>query len=430
MSPPAHDDPHQLQRKRRVGKACDLCRVKKSKCDGKKPCSRCIADNKLCVFTKKKSKEKAHPAGYIELLETRIDLLTRSLLKIVLLAEPHIPFLQHLMELAKLDPATQVLPASEDSTFDQVSSVPINDVVAYLISNFDLLADQPLLWPDAIDAAANLLQSNVLSASQLFSRHDSELASEESTIDRRELPEHASLEKKEDPPPSGNTSPRIKTEAILPPQARAFPMHSRTNLSALIQSADDFSGFINESRSWQNFSMNGFLNSPQLESAAGLDPMTLASSEMFPQRTNLLFLNNSRGVTGLQLSLSSLSHRLENQNLDDNQRPSVRRQVSIKGLKSLAKRRNSGHVHKPPVHPHSSSSLGTLTSLLSNNANTFNFPQELAGQLPQLDLTPPQLQLADEFDGSLFLQELPSMQTPGVSSYIDEVTNPPSTYLS
>lgn len=36
--------------RKRVCKACDRCRLKKSKCDGATPCSRCTADNAICVF--------------------------------------------------------------------------------------------------------------------------------------------------------------------------------------------------------------------------------------------------------------------------------------------------------------------------------------------------------------------------------------------
>ena len=36
--------------RKRVCKACDRCRLKKSKCDGSSPCSRCKADNAICVF--------------------------------------------------------------------------------------------------------------------------------------------------------------------------------------------------------------------------------------------------------------------------------------------------------------------------------------------------------------------------------------------
>ncbi|KAK4990663.1 Fluconazole resistance protein 1 [Elasticomyces elasticus] len=56
--------------RKRVGKACDRCRMKKSKCDGNQPCARCQADNAICVFgERKKSRDKVYPKGYVEVLE-------------------------------------------------------------------------------------------------------------------------------------------------------------------------------------------------------------------------------------------------------------------------------------------------------------------------------------------------------------------------
>ncbi|KAL2836787.1 hypothetical protein BJY01DRAFT_221598 [Aspergillus pseudoustus] len=50
--------------RKRVCKACDRCRLKKSKCDGAKPCGRCRADNTLCVFgERKKAHDKVYPKG-------------------------------------------------------------------------------------------------------------------------------------------------------------------------------------------------------------------------------------------------------------------------------------------------------------------------------------------------------------------------------
>lgn len=64
--------------RKRVCKACDRCRLKKSKvflllalraqadrqCDGANPCSRCRADNAICVFgERKKAHDKVYPKG-------------------------------------------------------------------------------------------------------------------------------------------------------------------------------------------------------------------------------------------------------------------------------------------------------------------------------------------------------------------------------
>ncbi|EFR02655.1 hypothetical protein MGYG_05652 [Nannizzia gypsea CBS 118893] len=56
--------------RKRVGKACDRCRLKKSKCDGDLPCARCSADNVVCVYgERKRTHDKTYPKGYVELLE-------------------------------------------------------------------------------------------------------------------------------------------------------------------------------------------------------------------------------------------------------------------------------------------------------------------------------------------------------------------------
>jgi len=44
--------------------------MKKSKCDGASPCSRCQTDNTICVFgERKKTHDKKYPHGYTEMLE-------------------------------------------------------------------------------------------------------------------------------------------------------------------------------------------------------------------------------------------------------------------------------------------------------------------------------------------------------------------------
>lgn len=66
--------------RKRVCKACDRCRLKKSKCDGSSPCTRCKADNAICVFgERKKSQDKVYPKGYVEMLEQQQTQLVAGL---------------------------------------------------------------------------------------------------------------------------------------------------------------------------------------------------------------------------------------------------------------------------------------------------------------------------------------------------------------
>ncbi|KAJ6111635.1 hypothetical protein N7523_007696 [Penicillium sp. IBT 18751x] len=70
QSTPGSDHSHSDNVRKRVCKACDRCRLKKSKCDGASPCSRCRADNAVCVFgERKKAHDKVYPKGYVEMLE-------------------------------------------------------------------------------------------------------------------------------------------------------------------------------------------------------------------------------------------------------------------------------------------------------------------------------------------------------------------------
>ncbi|KAF1824884.1 uncharacterized protein K489DRAFT_307876, partial [Dissoconium aciculare CBS 342.82] len=66
--------------RKRVGKACDRCRMKKSRCDGSQPCLRCKADNTICVFgERKRSHDKVYPKGYVEMLEQQQSQLVSGL---------------------------------------------------------------------------------------------------------------------------------------------------------------------------------------------------------------------------------------------------------------------------------------------------------------------------------------------------------------
>ncbi|KAK8190890.1 hypothetical protein BKA81DRAFT_285835, partial [Phyllosticta paracitricarpa] len=77
---PSMDSPTENNIRKRVCKACDRCRLKKSKCDGSSPCGRCKADNAICVFgERKKSHDKVYPKGYVEMLEQQQNQLVAGL---------------------------------------------------------------------------------------------------------------------------------------------------------------------------------------------------------------------------------------------------------------------------------------------------------------------------------------------------------------
>ncbi|MCJ1336534.1 hypothetical protein MMC09_001810 [Bachmanniomyces sp. S44760] len=70
-------------KRRRIARACDMCRKKKIKCDGKMPaCSHCINYKTECVFTQvEKKRNPPKGAKYIEGLENRLGRM-ESLLKL------------------------------------------------------------------------------------------------------------------------------------------------------------------------------------------------------------------------------------------------------------------------------------------------------------------------------------------------------------
>lgn len=80
-----HGDP----KRRRIARACDMCRKKKIKCDGKMPrCSNCDNYKTECVFTQvEKKRQPPKGAKYIEGLENRLGRMESLLRMSGLLAE-------------------------------------------------------------------------------------------------------------------------------------------------------------------------------------------------------------------------------------------------------------------------------------------------------------------------------------------------------
>ncbi|KAK4102198.1 hypothetical protein N658DRAFT_423969 [Parathielavia hyrcaniae] len=70
-------------RHKRVWKACERCRMKKTKCDGEFPCKRCKDDGLICTAgTRKKTEYKQIPPGYAEVLENTQFVLVATVQKL------------------------------------------------------------------------------------------------------------------------------------------------------------------------------------------------------------------------------------------------------------------------------------------------------------------------------------------------------------
>ncbi|ODV84277.1 hypothetical protein CANARDRAFT_24052 [[Candida] arabinofermentans NRRL YB-2248] len=143
LSPEHHSEYHSRQslKKKRVGKACDSCRLKKTKCSGKQPCEKCKVDNKICIYTeRKKSKDKVYSYEYVELIEKRLSLVNKSLIK--------------LCEIVKLDQKSELenfvanLKYTEQ-TSDETTPISINQAISLLIGGTP--DDMDAYYDDATD---------------------------------------------------------------------------------------------------------------------------------------------------------------------------------------------------------------------------------------------------------------------------------------
>ncbi|CAG8981788.1 hypothetical protein HYALB_00004731 [Hymenoscyphus albidus] len=82
-----------LQKRRRVTRACDECRRKKIKCDGKQPCTHCTVYSYDCSYDQPSNRRRNPAPQYIESLEKRLqkaEVLLRTFLPDVDLDDPNI----------------------------------------------------------------------------------------------------------------------------------------------------------------------------------------------------------------------------------------------------------------------------------------------------------------------------------------------------
>ncbi|PKX92219.1 putative C6 transcription factor (Mut3) [Aspergillus novofumigatus IBT 16806] len=76
-------EPHPMQKRRRVTRACDECRRKKIKCDGKQPCTHCTVYSYECTYDQPSNRRRNPAPQYVEALENRLH-KAEALLRVVL----------------------------------------------------------------------------------------------------------------------------------------------------------------------------------------------------------------------------------------------------------------------------------------------------------------------------------------------------------
>ncbi|CAH0021688.1 unnamed protein product [Clonostachys rhizophaga] len=78
------------RRGKRVWKACERCRMKKTKCDGEFPCQRCNDDGLICTASvRKRPGYKQLPSGYAEVLENTQLVLVATIRKLYEMVRNH-----------------------------------------------------------------------------------------------------------------------------------------------------------------------------------------------------------------------------------------------------------------------------------------------------------------------------------------------------
>ena len=92
----------------RVAQACDRCRAKKTKCDGKNPCSTCQSVGLECIVSDRLTR-KSYPKAYTETLEERVRQLEAENKKLVGLLDMRDEQLEMLNSSALADDKSQEL---------------------------------------------------------------------------------------------------------------------------------------------------------------------------------------------------------------------------------------------------------------------------------------------------------------------------------
>ncbi|GME99292.1 unnamed protein product [Ambrosiozyma monospora] len=156
------------RKKKRVGKACDSCRLKKTKCSGKHPCEKCQADNKICIYTeRKKSRDKVFSYEYVELIEKRLNMVNKSLMQ--------------LCKMVKLEQTDQLSTFAKNlqyNAYDETTPISINQAITLLLDKQDLAElsgqDDLSALPDVDDhKSASLKDSPPTDSSSIHNQQSS-----------------------------------------------------------------------------------------------------------------------------------------------------------------------------------------------------------------------------------------------------------------
>ncbi|KAH8426887.1 putative C6 transcription factor (Mut3) [Aspergillus melleus] len=83
IDPKQAKEPLPMQKRRRVTRACDECRRKKIKCDGKQPCTHCTVYSYECTYDQPSNRRRNPAPQYVEALENRLH-KAEALLRVVL----------------------------------------------------------------------------------------------------------------------------------------------------------------------------------------------------------------------------------------------------------------------------------------------------------------------------------------------------------
>ncbi|KAL8899885.1 MAG: hypothetical protein Q9207_005972 [Kuettlingeria erythrocarpa] len=145
--------------RQRVTKACQRCRLKKCKCDGHSPCSRCRSDDAICAYVKHQQFDKiVYRKGYVQMLERQQAQLIAGIQKFHSMTQKGDPLptdplesngrgqplvhqiLQRLGVLQASDPWDEV-----DAEEAGSESPPSTELDSATSTNFDI--KHQILWP-------------------------------------------------------------------------------------------------------------------------------------------------------------------------------------------------------------------------------------------------------------------------------------------